>query len=125
MVQVRALPNNKVDAAQVFLFRGTVAAANAKELTDGFLAGNVSGMKFWWGEGKPMPEFDELVPGDFSVCTVPITGSLSDSTVQQRIQEHMDLLKVFCKSLKVTPTPDKQVLVQDVPAMVTLPAPKS
>jgi protocatechuate 3,4-dioxygenase beta subunit len=124
-VQVRALPGNKVDAAQVFLFRGVVAAANAKELTEGFLAGNVSGMKFWFGDGKPMPDFDELVSGDYSVCSVPITGSLADPTMQQRIQEHMDLLRVYCKSVKVTPSPDKQVLVQDLPAMVTLPAPKS
>ena len=123
-VQVRAVAGNTVDAAQVFLFRGAVAAGNAKELTDGFLAGNVSGMKFWWGEGKPMPDFDELLPGDYSVCSVPITGSLADPTIQQRIQEHMDLLKVYCKLVKVTPAPDKQVLVQDLPAMVTLPAPK-
>ena len=45
-------------------------------------------MKFWFGEGKPPAEFDELVAGDYSVCTIPITGDLSDSTFQQRLQAH-------------------------------------
>jgi len=124
-VQVRPMAGAHLDAAQVFLFRGAVAASNAKQLTDGFLGGSVAGMKFWFGEGKPMPEFDELVPGDYSACSVPVTGSLSDPTVQQRIQEHMDLLKVYCVQVKVTPSPDKQVITQDLPAMVTLPPPKS
>lgn len=117
-VQVKALPNNKVDSAQVFLMRGVVAFHNAQELTEGFLGGSAVGMKFWFGEGKPQPEFDELVPGDYSVCTIPITGDLSDQTFQARIQEHMQELKVYCKQAKILQAPTKQVFVHEVPAMV-------
>jgi len=121
-VQIKPQAGQKVDSAQVFLFRGTTAFHNAKELTDGFLGGSVQGMKFWWGDGKPLPEFDELVAGDFSICSVPITGDLGDATFRTRIGEHMDALKVYCKSIKVTPSPTKQTAVQELPAMVALPA---
>ena len=124
-VQVHAQSGAKVDAAQVFLLQGAAAFANAKQLADGFLQGGMQGMKFWFGEGKPLPEFDELVAGDYSVCSIPITGDLSDPTFQQRMQENMQTLKVYCKAVKITPSPNAQTVTQDLPAMTPLPAPKS
>lgn len=121
-VQVKPQAGAKVDSAQVFLFRGTVAVANAKQLSEGFLAGGVQGMKFWWGADKPAPEFDELVAGDYSVCTIPITGNLSDPQFAQRIQEHMEALGVYCKQVKLTPSPQKQTVVHEVPQMAPLPS---
>ncbi len=120
-VQVKPLPNQKVDSAQVFLFRGVVAVKFAKEVNEAFLAGGVQGMKFWLGEGKPMPEFDELVAGDYSICTIPIAGDLNDTKLQQRMQQHMDALAVHCKQVKVTASPTKQTVVHDVPTMSPIP----
>jgi uncharacterized GH25 family protein len=122
-VQLKALPNNKLDAAQVFLFRGVVTAQNAKQLGDGFFQGGVQGMKFWFGADKPAPEFDELVPGDYTICSVPITGNLADPTFQQRLQENMQTLKVYCKQTKVAASPLKQTATQELPAMTPLPEP--
>ena len=121
-VQVKAQPGQKVDSAQVFLFRGAMLVKTAKDLVDGFLGGSVQGMKFWWGAGKPLPEFDELVAGEYSICTVPITGDLSDGTFAARLNEHKDTLKVYCKGVRVTPSPQKQTVVHEVPAMTPLPA---
>ncbi|HEX5060756.1 MAG TPA: carboxypeptidase regulatory-like domain-containing protein [Kofleriaceae bacterium] len=120
-VQVKAQAGQKVDSAQIFLFRGAIVVHNAKELTEGFLSGGVQGMKFWLGEGKPVPEFDELVAGDYSVCTIPITGDLNDSQFQARIQEHMDVLKVYCKKVPLAASPQKQTFIAEVPAMTPLP----
>jgi protocatechuate 3,4-dioxygenase beta subunit len=120
-VQIKPLAGQQVDSAQVFMFRSTVAMNNAKDLTDAFLGGGAVGMKFWFGEGKPAPEFDELVAGDYSVCTIPITGDLNDSKFQQRLQENVNVLAVYCKTLKVTASPDKQSFVHEVPAMSPLP----
>lgn len=122
-VTVKPLANNQVDAAQVFLFSGVVSFANGKQLTDGFLQGGAQGMKFWLGGTMPAPVFDELVPGTYSACTIPITGSMSDPTFMQRIQENMQTLKVYCKSLKVNPTPQGQTVVSEVPAMTPFPTP--
>lgn len=120
-VTVKALPNNQVDSAQVFLFRGAATFENGKEITDGFMQGNAQGMKFWLGASAPQPSFDELVAGDYSVCTIPITGSLADPTFSQRLQENVAALKVYCKGVKITPTPTTQSFVHEVPAMVPLP----
>ncbi|HET9990272.1 MAG TPA: carboxypeptidase-like regulatory domain-containing protein, partial [Kofleriaceae bacterium] len=121
-VSIKPQAGAKVDAAQIFLFKGAVAITNAKDVQNGFLNGGVSGMKFWTAM---MPaEFSELVPGDYSVCSIPITGNMSDSTFLQRLQESADLLKVYCKPVKVAASPDKQTLAQELPAMVALPAPK-
>ncbi|MEO8551390.1 MAG: carboxypeptidase-like regulatory domain-containing protein, partial [Kofleriaceae bacterium] len=56
---VAVKPTGQVDAAQIFLFRGAVAATTAKDVETGFLNGGVAGMKFWTAA---MPaQFDELV----------------------------------------------------------------
>ncbi|MFN0247961.1 MAG: carboxypeptidase regulatory-like domain-containing protein [Kofleriaceae bacterium] len=122
-VTVKALPNNQVDSAQVFLFRGLANFKNGKEITDGFMQGGAQGMKFWLGASSPMPSFDELVAGEYSVCTIPITGSLTDPTFAQRLQENVAALKVYCKSARITPTPTTQTFVHEVPAMTPLPPP--
>ena len=120
-VQIKAKAGDKVDSAQVFLFRGVATARNAKELTDGFLGGNAAGIEWWYGEGKPTPEFKDLVAGDYSACAIPITGDLTDATFGQRLREHMDELKVYCKPFKLAPSPQKQTIVHEVPAMAPLP----
>lgn len=122
-VQIKPLPGQQVDSAQVFLFAGMVAVASAKQLNEGFFQGGAQGMKFWFGKDTPMPEFTELVAGEYSVCALPITGSLADPTFQRRLQEHMDALKVYCKQVKLTPSPAKQTVVHELPAMAPLPAP--
>jgi uncharacterized GH25 family protein len=124
-VQIKPMANQQVDAAQVFLLAGTVAISNAKQLGDGFFQGGMQGMKFWFSKAPAPPEYSELVPGDYSVCSVPITGDLSDSTFQQRLQENMQSLKVYCKAVKVAAAPTTQTVVQELPAMAPLPAPKS
>ncbi len=121
VVEVKPLPNNQVDTAQVFLVRNIVAIKTAKEINDLFLAGKGVGMKFWKGPTKPLPTFDELVPGDYSVCTIPITGDLNDVTFQQRLQLNLDKLAVYCKQANVAPSPAKQTVVHEVPAMTPLP----
>ena len=120
-VQVKPLAGATVDAAQVFLFEGAIAVANGKELNDRFFQGGAQGMKFWFGKDLPMPVFEELVPGGYSACTIPITGDLSDPQFQGRIQANMEALAVYCKQLTVTPAPTQQTVVHEVPAMKPLP----
>lgn len=122
-VTVKPLPNNQVDAAQVFVIAGNVAWANGKQLTDGVFQGGMQGMKFWLGGSMPQPKFEELTAGDYSVCTIPITGSMNDPTFMQRIQENMQTLRVYCKQFKLLPAPKEQTLTSEVPAMTPFPAP--
>jgi uncharacterized GH25 family protein len=123
-VTIKPIANAKIDSAQVFLFRGLVTATTAKQLNDTFGSGGMSGVKFWFGEGKPMPVFDKVVAADYSVCGIPVTGNLMDPTFGQRLQEHVDTLRVYCKPVTVAPSPQKQTVVLELPAMQPLPDPK-
>jgi protocatechuate 3,4-dioxygenase beta subunit len=124
-VAIKALPNNEVDAAQVFLIDGTVAVSNAKQLVDGMFQGGMHGMQIWFGPGKPNPSFDELVPGTYTVCSIPVTGNFTDPTFQQRVMENISALKVYCKSAQVVASPNDQTVSQDLPSMTPLPTPKT
>jgi uncharacterized GH25 family protein len=111
-----------VNAAQVFLFRGNVAAKNAQDLMDAFTGGGAAaaGMKFWTG-GDPV-KFEELLPGKVSVCSIPITGNLQDSQFMQRLQEKSEHLAVYCMGIELPPSPKEQSYPQELPAMNPLPA---
>lgn len=122
-VQVKPLAGNKVDAAQIFMFAGTVNVATGRQLVDGIFQSSLQGSKFWLGAGKPVPEFAELVAGDYSLCGLPITGEMTDMQFQHRLQENLQTLKVYCKAAHVTPSPAAQVLEIELPAMTPLPAP--
>ena len=78
-------------------------------------------MKFWFGEGKPPPEFDELVAGDYSVCAIPITGDLNDPKFQQRLQEHMRRAQGLLQAGEGRAVAAKQTVIAEVPAMTPLP----
>jgi len=122
-VNIKPAAGAKVDAAQVFLFAGAAVPANGKQLMDAFLGGGAQGMKFWFGEGKPPAEFDELVPGDYSVCSIPITGDMNDPQFMMRINENAQTLKVYCRQTKIPAAPLKQTMTQELPSMTPLPAP--
>jgi len=122
-VQVKPSAGQQVDAAQIFLFAGSVTVSTGKQLIDGIFQASVQGTKFWLGAGKPIPEFAELVAGDYSICALPITGDMTDMQFRQRLQENMQSLKVLCKAAHVTPSPQSQAFEIELPAMTPLPAP--
>jgi uncharacterized GH25 family protein len=122
-VQVAPLPGQKVDAAQLFLFSGAVTLTTGKQLVDGIFQSALQGTKFWLGADKPAPDFPELVAGAYSLCALPITGDLNDTQFSQRLQENLQLLKVYCKAVRVTASPNAQRLEVELPAMVALPSP--
>jgi uncharacterized GH25 family protein len=121
-VGIQAL-SGVINSAQIFLFDGEVSAPNAKVLTDKF--GEAAGgakMTFWWGSDPA--KFEKIVAGKKSVCVIPITGNLSDGTFQQRLQENLEALKVYCKPVTVTETPLEQSYTAAVPPMDPLPPPQ-
>jgi hypothetical protein len=122
-VAIKPAAGATVNAAQVWLFTGVVQPTNAKQLVDGLFQGGIQGMKVWLGPAFPPPEFDELVAGDYSACVVPVTGDVANPQFQQRLQANMQLLKVYCKLVRVAASPQKQTVTSEVPSMAPLPAP--
>ncbi|MFT3697126.1 MAG: carboxypeptidase-like regulatory domain-containing protein [Kofleriaceae bacterium] len=111
-----------VNAAQVFLFHDQQSIATAKDVQTAFIGGKGVGMKFWTG-GAPIA-FDSLMPGEYSACSIPITGNMQDATFMQRLQENSNILKVYCTPATVAPSPAKQTVSQQLPTMTPLPPPK-
>jgi uncharacterized GH25 family protein len=122
-VQVRAKPGNQVDAAQVFLFAGQVSMTTGKQLADGIFQSAVQGSKFWLGAGTAMPAFSELAAGDYSICSLPITGSMGDTQFRQRLQEHIPQLRVYCQPVHLAAAPSAQAADVELPAMTPLSPP--
>ena len=77
-------------------------------------------MGFWLG-GETYPTFEKLVAGDYTVCTLPVNGDLADMQFQQRLQENMEHLMVYCQQQTITASPEQQTYVASVPAMTPLP----
>jgi hypothetical protein len=136
-VKIEPEPGETVNAAAVFLFHGGVTVANAQEAMDVLNAsggakgetgdvtlatGGAAGMLVWLGPISGYPTFDELQPGPFSTCVMPITGSIMDQQFMQRVFTNLDKLEVFCHPMTVTPSPAKQETSVQVPAMKPLPS---
>ena len=117
-IKVAPLPNAAFSMAQVFLINGLTNATSAKQLEEGMFGGGMVGMKPWFAGTV---DFEELMPGDYTACSVPITGSVMDPHFQQWLQEHMQDLKVVCNSVKVTPSPTTQTFSQALPSMSPTP----
>lgn len=66
---------------------------------------------------RPLP----LVPGDYTVCTLPVNRNLSDMQFQQRLEENLEHLMVYCAQTVIAPAPDAQTHTATVPAMTPLP----
>lgn len=117
---ISALPNQRVDAAQVFLYEGAVTLATGAELHSRREGG--AGMAFWFGGGSPMPRFRDLRPGNYSVCALPITGDMRGSKLLDRVMRNAEKMAVTCKPVTVTAAPAEQSFALVLPAMTPLPA---
>ena len=128
-VQVKPKAGQEVDAAQIFLFHGTVTFTTASDINHSLMGGgsgsgsgaDVGGMRFWFG--KTDPSFDELTSGAYSVCVIPITGNMQDPTFMQRVQAAVNDLAVYCLPTTISDSPTAQSFTAVVPAMNPLPAP--
>ncbi len=136
MMKIQARTGETVNLGVAFLFRGTVLVQNGEQVMDAFLASNgvqgetgdttlatggAAGMLMWLGPAASFPTFEELMPGEFTACVIPITGSLMDQQLMGRIFRNLDKLEVVCKSVKVTPAPTAQETTVVTPAMKPLP----
>jgi hypothetical protein len=133
-VHCKGKPGAQVNGAQVFLFHGSVAPATGLAVSNLFLArrgvppdlagdqsdvGMAAGMSFWLGTGDPT--FDEIVPGAYSLCAIPFTGSITDPQLMERVMRNLDKLAAVCMPLAIAATPKTPEVTFELPAMAPLP----
>ena len=124
-----------LDEAQLFVFPGKVAVADARSLEAALLSLTQRG-QFRMGFANPYDvasgddaaevdgdkhlEFGDLAPGNYSVCVLPIGGELKDPSVRRRINDHVEELAVYCDPVAVS-AQRRQRIVVEVPPMKPLP----
>ncbi|MBK9071505.1 MAG: carboxypeptidase regulatory-like domain-containing protein [Myxococcales bacterium] len=118
-VEVKGKEGAKIDAAQIFLFVGTVAANKGADLMDVFAKASGASMQFWLGAA--FPNFAKLRAGNYTVCTIPITGNILDPATQTKINDHAGELAVYCQAHTIAEAPKQQTFTHTVPAMTPLP----
>ena len=110
----------KIDAAQIFVFAGTVAAKNGAELVDVYAKASGASMQFYWF-GTAFPKFPQLRAGAHSICTMPIAGDMMDQEASAKVNAHAGELDVYCQVHEIAATPKQQTFTHTVPPMKPLP----
>jgi hypothetical protein len=120
VVKIEGKDGAVIDFAQVFLADGKWNLSTVKELNLAFFGGGGSARVEIANDGK-QAAFDNVVPGAYSACIIPISGDMSDQTFQNRLQEFQDQIEVHCKSVIVRGAPAEQTFIAVVPPMKPLP----
>jgi hypothetical protein len=110
---------DQVAGAILFLFAGTVAFDTYQQVMDRVVEGQ--GLARWLGAGSPSPAFRTLVPGDYTVCAIPLAGSPEDQAFMQRVRAHDGAVRACCTPVRVAAAPEDQTITIELPAMRPLP----
>jgi hypothetical protein len=120
VVNVKPLAGDDVRTVKLFLFSGTVAIDTYKQVAPQLWQSS-QGFGQWRGAGSPPPKFGKLIPGDYTVCALPLSGDSNAPGFMERLREHGDAVRVYCTPAKVALAPDEQSIVIEVPSMQPLP----
>lgn len=115
-VAIKPLPGATVTWAMVALINGLGTMENGKQLLEGLVGGSLGNAKPWFGAGTA--DFDELMPGTYTICSLPVTGAMNDPQIGQRMQENGDTMKVYCQPVQLTQT---TTVTQSLPSMTPMP----
>jgi uncharacterized GH25 family protein len=106
--------NGAVGVAQVYIMSGTISAATANEL--GLKAAAAPPGASQWvivRRGEPA-RFTEVVPGNYSVCSIPYPAEVKGMAAMTYADRHGDTLLAFCRPMTVAQAPDTQILTLPV-----------
>jgi uncharacterized GH25 family protein len=118
-VVLKPLPGAAVLGARLYLFRGTLAVDDYAQLSSRLA--EIQGRAEWAGDAGHPAAFERLLPGDYTVCTIPLAWSPNDHKQMQRLQSDRASMKVYCTPAHVAPAPAQQTLTVQVPSMAPLP----
>ncbi|MEO6774821.1 MAG: carboxypeptidase regulatory-like domain-containing protein [Kofleriaceae bacterium] len=93
--------------ASLYLFRGTIAFESYPELLAQFVAG-IHGRADWTGDA--VPTFERLVPGDYTVCVMPLAGNPHDPQLMRQVYNDRASVKVYSTPVRVVAAPAEQMV---------------
>jgi uncharacterized GH25 family protein len=115
-VTVKPKPGHEVAGAKLFLVLGTATFDTYAQLS-----ARLFPVASWEGDPNRPATFERIVPGDYTVCTMPLAWSPSDDKQMKRVRRDRAAVKVYCTPVRVQPAPLEQMLAVEVPAMAPLP----
>jgi hypothetical protein len=120
-VDVKPQAGADVRGALLFLFSGTVSFENYAQLS-ARLFPESQGLARWEGDPARPAKFERLVPGDYTVCAIPLAWSLNDQEQMKRVHHNNHtLFKVYYTPARVGAAPEQQTLPVELPSMAPLP----
>lgn len=119
-VQVRGVEGAPIDSAQIFLIPGQVDLSVAAELNQLAASSGGSLISGFWLPQKAAVLAD-LEPGAYSLCVIPINGSMNDPAFLTKLQKHRHSLQVHCQPLEIAASPTEQSHTAVVPPMAPFP----
>lgn len=120
-VDVKPKAGAEIGGALLFLFSGAVTFENYAQLS-ARLFPESQGLARWEGEPNRLATFERVVPGDYTVCTIPLAWSPNDQKQMKRVHSgDRTLIKVYCAPARVAAAPEEQTLSVEVPSMAPLP----
>jgi uncharacterized GH25 family protein len=120
-VTVKPKAGAQVPGAMLYLFRGSVAFEDYAQVSVRIFPES-QGIARWERDANKPAQFERLVPGDYTVCTMPLAWSPNDEKLMRRLQTRdRTSVKVYCAPVRVAAAPDEQTLAIEVPSMAPLP----
>jgi hypothetical protein len=122
-VNLKPRAGDEVSTAIVFLFAGSIAMENYRQVT-AQLSASALDIGIWHDSSIPSVTFREVLPGEYTLCVVPLAGNPTDPVFMDLVRAHGETVKVFCTPTQVTSIPVEQVITIEVPAMDPFPSPE-
>lgn len=120
-VEVKSKAGADIAGALLFLFGGAVTFENYAQLS-ARLFPDSQGLARWEGSESQPAKFERIVPGDYTVCTIPLAWSPNDQKLMKRVHTgDRSSVRVYCAPARVAAAPDEQTLAIEVPSQASLP----
>lgn len=119
-VDVKAAHGAAVAGAVLHLFPGTVSFDDYAQLS-ARLFPDAYGLATWHGDADRPARFENVTPGDFTLCAIPLAWSPHDHARMKLVYAHRGGVQVYCTPVRVLDAPAEQAWTIEVPAMAPLP----
>ena len=118
-VEIKGEGGATIASAFVFVWPGTVAAANGEAMMQAFETSATASMKLWLGAGAAT--FAHQSAGPYSACVIALPGNIFDPAIMEQIQQDLEAFPVHCQGFTLLRAPAKQTVMVTVPPAPPLP----
>ncbi len=108
-----------IAGALLHLFPGTVTFTDYAQLS-ARLFPDAYGLATWDGDANRPARFEDVAPGDYTLCAIPLAWSPHDQARMKQLREHRAAVKVYGTPVRVLDAPAEQALTIELPAKAPL-----